>query len=437
LNTFLDISKISAIFIIVEKFIYGFLAILLTVIKMAINLEIPAIRFIQRNFPYIEEDIEEVETPIYVTALPLEVLNTKCTIDRRTPDDPEGYQRNPDERRMAKEMVRYLTGEIGAYPTSTLVNIRDGDKVKFTPESETNGIEIGKLIVPEDVKFYLIDGQHRIESLKRAMSLLEKISDNWAKKIKKYPLPVSILVTDRRLEMVHFYVVNSRQKSVPTDLAFTIIQRMFFYDNSLPKYITDIFERTIKPSQVWMAKAMEVTEMLNEDSRSVWRGKIQRYGEERHEEHILTAKAFAQSLKYILKDRSFIDLPENTHTQYLMDYWQAIFEIYPEALQNPKRYTITTYTGLNALHMLFPFIYSTSIAEMNAITKDTMKKLLSHLRNETFEHPDLDFKKSIEVSFWDKASAPAIFRATNAKLVRELSEKLRTKIQLAMQKVET
>ena len=203
---------------------------------MAINLEIPAIRFIQRNFPYIEEDIEEVETPIYVTALPLEVLNTKCTIDRRTPDDPEGYQRNPDERRMAKEMVRYLTGEIGAYPTSTLVNIRDGDKVKFTPESETNGIEIGKLIVPEDVKFYLIDGQHRIESLKRAMSLLEKISDNWAKKIKKYPLPVSILVTDRRLEMVHFYVVNSRQKSVPTDLAFTIIQRMFFYDNSLPKY---------------------------------------------------------------------------------------------------------------------------------------------------------------------------------------------------------
>jgi DGQHR domain-containing protein len=406
------------------------------VIKMAINLEIPAIRFIQRNFPYIE-DVEEVEIPIYVTALPLKTLADKCELDRRTPNNPEGYQRNTDDRRIEKEMVKYVTGEMGAYPTSILVNIRDRDKVKFTPESEITGIEIGKLIVPEDIKFYLIDGQHRVESLKRAVNLLKKISDNWSERIEEYPLPVSILEIDRKLEMVYFYVVNSRQKSVPTDLAFALIQKMFFHDDSLPKYIRDVLKGTIKPGQVWKAKAMEVTEMLNEDSRSVWRGKIQRYGEERHDEHIVTVKAFAQSLKYILKDRSFKDLSENIHAQYLMDYWQAIFEVYPEVLQNPNRYTITTYAGLNALHMLFPFIYSTSIAEMDAITKDTMKKLLSHLRNETPEHPDLDFKKSIEVSFWDKSSAPAIFRATNAKLVRELSANLRTKIQLATQKAET
>lgn len=393
---------------------------------------VPAIRIVQKSFPYLEGKKEPTKTEIYVTALPLKILE-KCKIDRKTPHNPNGYQRDPDERRINNEMVKYLTGEIGSYPTSVLINIREqGDPIKFEPIEKYNGIELGRLTIPESAELIIIDGQHRIESLKKSRRIISGISDRWAKDIEEYPLPVSILKVDRTLEMVHFYIVNERQKSVPTALAFEILCDMV-YKKALPENVAKVVRGVVKPRELWKAKAMAITKLINQDSRSVWRGKLQFVGEKFDKDmHIAKAKTFAESLKYIVKDRTFKDLDDAILSQLLIDYWTAIYELYPGAFHSSARSTLAGYTGLHALHMLFPFVYSTCSAKFGTVSKDTMKKVLSYLKDRTDNHPDSEFRDPIDDSKWDKATTSLIFRSTNSKDVKKLAESLRIKIELAM-----
>jgi DGQHR domain-containing protein len=106
--------------------------------------------------------------------------------------------------------------EMGCFPTSILVNIRG--EAKFREEASLGWRSIGRLDVGEE-RFWLIDGQHRIEALKRA---IERNSD-----FERYPVILSILRQPARFdELMLFYIVNRRQKSVPTDLAYRHLQRM-------------------------------------------------------------------------------------------------------------------------------------------------------------------------------------------------------------------
>ena len=315
-------------------------------------------RICQTNFPYIkkyiEGEAEKIETIIYVTALPLRILAEKCKIDRWTPANRDGYQRAPSEYRIAREMIKYLFGEVGSYPTSILVNIR-GNSCKFEKIDEMYGIEYGYLEIPDNETFYLIDGQHRIESLKRALGIIRSFDPKLATEIENYPLPVSIMNVDRFMEMLHFYIVNSRQRRVPTDLAFKLIQQM------LRKGGAKIARNIVGEAHEWKGRSVTIVDILNEDTRSPWYRRIQYLGEEKEEHHIIRDSVFSRSLQYILKEATFRDLDDMTIAQYLMDYWRAIFELYPEVLENPKRYTLISFTGINAFHMLFPVIYYKSI----------------------------------------------------------------------------
>jgi len=394
---------------------------------------VPAIRIVQRSFPYLSDSHEQMETEIYVTALPLKYLE-KADIDRKTPENPEGYQREPNEARINNEMVKYLTGEIGSYPTSVLLNVRGS--VEFEVKEEFNGIEFGYLTIPESAKLIIIDGQHRIYSLITAKRLISKISDDWAKEIENYPLPVSILKVDRMMEMVHFYIVNSRQKSVPTDLAFELLRDMV-YKKALPDNVAKAIRSVVKPSEIWKAKATQIANIVNENDDSENGGRLQRFGEDKGDVHITMIKSFAESLKYIVKDRVFANMADEILAQLIIDYWSAIYELYKEAFIEPSKYTITSYTGLHAFHMLFPFVYSVSIIKFGgSVTKDTMKKILSYLKTETPDHPDSEFRDPIDISKWEKATTSLIFTVTNARGVKTLAENLRIKIELAMKSEE-
>ena len=65
---------------------------------------------------------------IYIAAMPASQLIERCTIDRWTTKNVEGYQRLPDERRLSEgakgSAVRYLMREMGCFPTSILLNVR-------------------------------------------------------------------------------------------------------------------------------------------------------------------------------------------------------------------------------------------------------------------------------------------------------------------------
>ena len=157
---------------------------------------------------------------IYVSVLMAQEVIDRCAIDRWTPQNQGGYQRFPVASQLKEgrgSAVRYLMREMGCFPTSILVNIRG--ETRFTKQMDLGACSIGRLDIGEE-RFWLIDGQHRIEALKRA---IERNSD-----FETYPVILSILRQPARFELMLFYIVNRRQKSVPTDLAYRHLQRMLW-----------------------------------------------------------------------------------------------------------------------------------------------------------------------------------------------------------------
>jgi DGQHR domain-containing protein len=137
------------------------------------------------------------------------------------PENTVGYQRMPRESRFREgrgSIVGYLARELGCFPTSVLLNVRG--KVVFEPNEDLGWCTLSELELGDD-RLWVIDGQHRVEGLKRAIELNPDFED--------YPVIVSILQQPERFdELLLFYIVNRRQVGVPTDLAYRHLQRMLW-----------------------------------------------------------------------------------------------------------------------------------------------------------------------------------------------------------------
>jgi len=161
--------------------------------------------------------LEEIN--IYISTIAAIDLVEKYAIDRWTIDNQNGYQRLPEERRFRDSrgsIIQYLMKEYGSFPTSILLNVR-GD-LSFNIEQELDWCTLGSIDL-KNKKLWVIDGQHRVEALKRAISRNVRYE--------KYPVIVSILQLPKRFdELLLFYIVNKRKGGVPTDLAYRHLQTM-------------------------------------------------------------------------------------------------------------------------------------------------------------------------------------------------------------------
>jgi len=355
---------------------------------------------------------------IYVSTLLAYQLIERCAIDRWTPENPEGYQRLPDERRLSGgrgSAVRYLMRELGCFPTSILVNVR-GD-LSFEAEHDLGWCALGELTIGDDEKLWIIDGQHRVEALKRAV---ERNAD-----FEEYPVIVSLLRLPRRFdELMLFYIVNRRQRSVPTDLAYRHLQRMLWEKGA--EWLYELEGRR----GVRLGLATEVVDYLNRDPRSPWRGRVRRIGEERREEHIIHDKPLIRSVAEILRERVFEGMPIRELADLLIDYWNAVSKIYPRAFEEPQAHTLLATPGIFSLHMLFPSIYA-RCAKGGFINEDGMRRTLTRLLEETPGHPQPEFRGSLTLDFWSKEHGPAIAISTSLQTIKTLYMNLARKIQLA------
>jgi len=356
---------------------------------------------------------------IYVSTLPACELIERCAIDRWTPENPEGYQRLPDERRLSRgrgSAVRYLMKELGCFPTSVLLNVR-GD-LSFEAEFDLGWCALGELTVGDEERLWIIDGQHRVEALKRAV---ERNAD-----FEGYPVVVSLLRLPKRFdELMLFYIVNRRQRSVPTDLAYRHLQRMLWEKGA--DWLYDLEGRR----GVRLGLATEIVDYLNWDPRSPWRGRVRRVGEERREEHIIHDRPLIRSVAEVLRERVFEGMPVRELADLLIDYWNAVSKIYPEAFEKPHAYTLLATPGIFSLHMLFPSIYA-RCAKGGVITEDGMRRALARLLEETPGHPAGDFRRPLTPDFfWSKEHGPVSATSTSLKTIKILYMNLARKIQLA------
>ena len=355
---------------------------------------------------------------IYVSTLPAYQLIERCAIDRWTPENTEGYQRLPDERRLSGgrgSAVRYLMKELGCFPTSVLLSVRG--ELSFESEYDLGWCDLGELTIGDDEKLWLIDGQHRVEALKRAV---ERNAD-----FEEYPVIVSLLQLPKRFdELMLFYIVNRRQRGVPTDLAYRHLQRMLWEKGA--EWLYELEGRR----GVRLGLATELVDYLNEDPRSPWRGRVRRVGEDRREEHIIHDKSLIRSVAEVLRERAFEGMPVRDLADLIIDFWNAVSKVYRGAFEKPRAYTLLATPGIFSLHMLFPSVYA-RCAKGGVITEDGMRRILARLLEETPGHPQPEFRSPLTLDFWSKEHGPAIAISTSLQTIKALYLNLARKIQLA------
>jgi DGQHR domain-containing protein len=150
---------------------------------------------------------KRTDVNLYSTVVPLRELLGRCRPDTYRYDNRQGYQRPLTQSRL-RQMSLYMREEEGVVPTSLLLCVRQPDRATFEPAGLGNGGgEPGMLTIPPAVTMWVVDGQHRLFGLERALT---KDKAQW---VADYPLPVTIVEgIDAYEEMRYFHVVNTRQK---------------------------------------------------------------------------------------------------------------------------------------------------------------------------------------------------------------------------------
>ncbi|MBN2336636.1 DGQHR domain-containing protein [Candidatus Bathyarchaeota archaeon] len=359
--------------------------------------------------------LEGVE--IFITVFKAKDVVDRYGIDRWNIDNPEGYQRLPSESRLMDRRgspVRYLVREWGCFPTSILLNVR-GD-VGYTKEKDMGWFSYGMLDTGDE-RLWLIDGQHRIEALKRAIERNRDFED--------YPVIASIMRLPERFdEMMLFYIVNKRQRSVPTDLVYRHLQRMLWKRGK--QWVMD-FEGS---KGVRIGLATEVVDILNQSPRSPWHQRVQIVGEKRHEDHIVPDSLLIRSVADLLRENILKGMPVSEIGRLLIDYWNAVYQLYPECFTEPSAYTLLGTPGVQVMHMLFPLVYSKCI-QGGSVDETSMESQLEKLMEETPSHTSPELKRPIDSEFWSRTHGPLIALSTGRQSVEALFNGLAEKMRLA------
>jgi len=353
--------------------------------------------------------IRQKDYDIYVSAIKASDLLSNYQVAWWNRDDQSGYQRPLNESRL-REIQSYLIKDIGTFPTSVLANVRGNINVKMIKKMDGKR-ELCEVSIPDSsLPLWIIDGQHRVEGLKAA---IENNSD-----LGNFPIIVSLFtLKDTYDEMMQFHIVNSRAKSVPTDLAQRHIFRMVSRIN-LPEVMAREGER-----DALGAVAVAVVDRLMKDKNSPWHERIQLPDEPRKQRgEVIRQRPLSDSIHYILKEKHTLQKDLDKLATLLGDYWAALKEIFPIAFENPEDYTIQKTTGTYALHMVFPEVYD-KCEEAGAIDKDNMKAVLKQMFKKTSERLGTE----INDRFWSKTidEGHYLAQSTSMKMIKALAQYFR------------
>lgn len=248
----------------------------------------------------------------------------------------KGYQRQPQDVRI-NSLANDLRKQRTDLPTAVLLNIRNKEAQKALRE---DFLELDRFIVDgQQIKFHVVDGQHRILALAK---LMEEDPERW----ETFQIPfVCLLGANEDEEMEQFYIVNSTAKSVKTDLALVLLRRRADKDFA-------VYEALQERGREWQVDGQALVERLASES-PIWRNRVRMPSMEKGETTIPSA-SMVTSLKPLLSSPYFGGLKPDQQVKVLDAYWQGIREVLRPVFDNPENYSIQKGVGVIVMHLVFP-----------------------------------------------------------------------------------
>lgn len=341
------------------------------------------------------------DVKLYLTVLPLRQLLGRCQADTYRYGHKAGYQRALTPSRL-RQLSSYLQYEEGTLPTSILLCLRRPDEGSFEPAGlDTGGGEPGMLTLPAGSTLWVVDGQHRLFGLERA---LEKDNVKWAA---DYPVPCTIVEgIDSYEEMRYFHVINTRQKGVPTDVVDRHLLTMREAEGAA------LLEREGERSYL-RARATKLCDALNTEEPSPWRGMIRMPGEAQRPEHMMRQHSVVSSLDPMVRDGFVQRLSDEEAEKLLLNYWSAARERWGSAFEEPQEYVIQKPLGAGALHQIFP-----DVLELCRGADDFSSSKMYDILSEVGR----------SAGFWHSQRGHHLVRQSGSRYVRALAEYLRDRL---------
>ncbi len=203
----------------------------------------------------------------YVT--PRELFNEDFyRVEALDADKRTGFQRVLKQAR-AKKLARHLNeaNPYGYAHLPTTVFLATEKDLQYNPNRGLLEFE------PADVcPFSVVDGQHRIEGLRRA---IDSSGQGDASPLWSFQLPVTVATgLDATHQMYHFYIVNTQQERVEKSLDQQITREFEDMEGieELP-YLPHWLSRQVQQGRD--SRAILIAEALNTNSGSPIRGRIQ------------------------------------------------------------------------------------------------------------------------------------------------------------------
>ena len=269
---------------------------------------------------------------IAIGSIPIAVLSKLYQVDRvNLRDNPDGYQREPIVSRI-NSLKRELQARRVDLPTAILLNLRIYDKLRHIPDAGT----VTELVLNGEDRLFVVDGQHRVESLIR---LHEEGPEAWG----NYSIPfVCLLGADLNGEMTEFHVVNSNAKSIGTGLAMDLLKRR-------AEASEVVRDQLVETGKAWLGAASHLTDALKQTD--IWRNKIQFPGQSKRGT-LITNNGMITSLRPLVDQPGYFQSVGDTEQQcrILSAYWEGIKIILPEAIEDPERFNLQRTLGTTALH---------------------------------------------------------------------------------------
>lgn len=272
-----------------------------------------------------------------------------------------GYQRPPQQQRI-NDLASDLRQKRVDLPTAVLLNIRDrGAREAVTRNGDGALIlDFAELVQKRrgaGAYFFVVDGQHRVLALEKLMA---EDPERWA----SFVLPfVCMLGADENEEMDQFYVVNSKAKSVRTDLAYALLKERADRDST-------IYKGLVERAREWQVDGQTLVEKLAETS-PIWKHRIRLPAMEKGETTISNT-SLVNSLKPLLTDSPFFKRSQVDQRLKLLEaYWQGIRLLMRDAFDNPTSYSLQKGVGVMVLHEILPDVIEIVRAAGKSVVEPT------------------------------------------------------------------